>query len=190
MGSGPVVAAVSKPWYDDLPMPGVVRGCPPGSVCKVQVHAPALFITNCTRHSIENDYNSSVSVVDVFDGILAPPLRNDALIIQPSLVLGEHESVNLVTGYATGEGCATTLHYSICTLEAGIGEYTLFVEHGHATVDKQSSLKPGFVAFANNTATNHTWVPNLGNPSTLGGVVAQVNKRFNMVVFYQTTHGK
>ena len=171
-------------------MPGVVRGCPVGSVCKVQVQAPALFPTNCARYSIENDYNTPISFTDVFAGTTAPPLKSDAFILQPSLLLGERESVNLITGYSTGENCVMTLNYSICTLEAGIGEYTMFVENDHARVDEESSLKPGFVAFANNTAVNHTWVPGLGNPSTLGGVVAKMFARYNMVAFYQRSGGK
>lgn len=88
----------------------------------------------------------------------------------------------------SGEDCSGVLNYSICSLEAGIGEYS-FTAHrdGSATLDPESALRPKFVAFANNTAVNHDFNKNARDyVSTLGGVVAMVAHRYNAYLFYYT----
>ena len=69
------------------------------------------------------------------------------------------------------------------------GEYDATVdEKGYTTLD--STLAPRFLALANNTVVNHTFVLDERlHPSTLGGIVYSAWQRFSVVVTYYVERG-
>ena len=85
------------------------RGCSAGSLCNAKVKAPALAVASCssrlTKVSFDYIWNTTVSLASVEKAEYAPPTKNVPFLIQPSLVLGEHESINLVTAYSKMPRC-------------------------------------------------------------------------------------
>ena len=123
--SNVVMNPVAGLWLSSAPLHGAIRGCPSTSICKTKVQAPALWPTSCTNHVLPIDTHTILNTYDIVTVRYAPPLDQDLFLIDISLdVAGEHEAINLVTGYATKNGgCNYTLNYTICTLRSAIGEY-------------------------------------------------------------------
>lgn len=104
-------------------------------------------------------------------------------MIGATLVREENEWINVITGHWVGDNCKGALHVTTCALSAGIGEYEVFVNENEITVDPDSLLRPGFVAFANNTAAdNKFW-------STLGGIVGVFSSWYEVIDFAYTREG-
>ena len=99
----------------------------------------------------------------------APPLYTLTFLIDISLELDEKEHINLITGYGSSHNCTGTFNYTICTLDAAIGEYNVTVTENKVTLD---SGLPRIVAIANNTRVNRKWdKAENWYPSTVAGIV-------------------
>ena len=177
---------VTRAWYDQSPLYGVVRGC--NGTCKAKIRAPALFPTTCKTHLVPLNYRGQFKTRPVIEQVVAPPLEHDAFLIAPSLLVGQRETVNLITGFSTQKHCEGTLNYSICTLEAGIGEYEVTVDHDK--IPMETLPTPTLVTLANNTAVNHTFDQEIqGHHSTLAGIVNVMNVRYASYLFYYPWKG-
>lgn len=157
-----------------------------------------MFATKCTSNRTFTNFQTPFNLTGTFNDF-GPPLENDAFIVDFNLVLRDQEAANLITGYWTGQDCSGFQNLTICTLEAGIGEYTFTTYRDNSSVlDHASALLPKFIAFANNTLVNYTSDPglnytsnsgSLGHLSTLGGLVALVRDRYNLVVYLHEDEG-
>ena len=120
------------------PLPGVVQGC--NESCKVKLKAPALFPTNCTLHhnpiNPRGHFNKSGNLST--NTFIAPPFDHDGFFVQPNLLVDERKTINLITGYS--ESCLGGLHWSICTLKFGIGEYEIEAKNNKIIMHSLSSL--------------------------------------------------
>ena len=173
-------------WYKDAPLSGIVRGC--DKKCKAKVKAPALATTSCTTKSMPVNYSEPVDIHTEYSNVpWAAPLDHYGFLIDTSLILGEHESINLITGYQQSKACSGIFNYTICTLESAVGEYD--VELDGDTL----SLAPGpptIIALANNTRVNHEWdQAKQWNPSTLAGIVSYAYLKYSVIVSYFEEHG-
>ena len=113
-------------------------------------------------------YNTTLGL----DGVTAPPLGSNYFFVSMNLLLQDRyrEKLDIISGYATVDSdCNGILNYTTCEFVAGIGEYEVTVKDNKVVMT--SEMSPSFVALANNTAVNNTWVPALqGHPSTLSGL--------------------
>ena len=92
---------------------------------------------------------------------IAPPLNQDVFLIDSALLLGQRETINLVTGFASlTPDCEGVLNYSICTLEPAIGSYEIEI-HGQ-DISLQNLRTPGLVALANNSEVDYNFDKYLG----------------------------
>jgi hypothetical protein len=176
----------SKPWFEDVTVPGIIHGCP--GVCNATVKAPALAQTVCTRHDIPVNYTTPVNLSTMFSSSVAPPLDRNSFLISGGLLLGDHERLNLITAFAETEACVGELEMTVCTLEPAIGEYDVEVDHGKVTLLDAS---PRIIALANNTKVDRTW-DDAGSyyPSTLGGVSALTYIRYESAVSWFVIDGE
>lgn len=143
----------------------------------------------CKTHSVPFAVSSHVNLDAWSAATIAPPLDSNALMVDVSLVLGEHESINLITGHTITDGnCTGVFTYTICTLESAIGLYDIVIEGNE--INMQDVPAPTLVALANNTAVNHTEFASANAyPSTLGGIVALMFERWDAYVFFYRQSG-
>lgn len=97
---------------------------------------------------------------------------------------GEREKINLITGYSTAGGdCKDAfLNYTICTLEAVIGDYDALVEHSKVKMNYLGT--PELVELIDN-AVNHTHDHHIdAHLSTLAPVVYLVEKWYEGLVAF------
>ncbi len=64
----------------------------------------------------------------------APPLDQNAFMTSTSLVLGERESLNVITGYATVDDCVGSFNYTVCELQSAVGQYEVAVSGNDTTL--------------------------------------------------------
>lgn len=169
---------------NSAPIPGAVSGCPGG--CQAKIRAPALFPFACKVHEVSSDVHIqyNVSAAQAFD--IAAPLAAQGLVINPSLLTGPDEAINLITGFATlDDDCTGTFRWKVCSFVPGIGEYSVLIQNDNIIMTDLAN--PEFVAYANNSATDHTWsTAELAYPSTLGGVAALVIVLWESFAAYYT----
>ena len=117
-------------------------------------------------------------------GRTAAPLNQLVYLIDLSLVVsGDHEVINMITGYGTVDDCEGTLNFTVCTLESGIGQYE-FEVHGQ-DIPLDDFEAPTIIALANNTAVNRTWDNAMGgHPSMLADFVAIAYTRWDASFVY------
>lgn len=161
-------AVYNKAWFQDEMVPGIVSGC--DGVCEVTIKAPAFAQTTCTTRDIPVDYAAPGSIAGLQSYLIAPPLSQYGFIVTGGLLLGDHERMNLITGYSDVINCAGAFHMDVCTLEPAIGEYDIVVDHGKVIVGDKP---PRIVDLANNTAVIHEWDDSKGlYPSTIAGITS------------------
>lgn len=115
----------SVEFFRNQSIPGVVHGCPTGHTCKAKIRAPAFATTACVSHVIPVDYWAPLKDlmnIEHWTGY-APPMSTLSFMVDISMILGEDESINLITGYGTNHNCSGVFNYTICTLKSAIGEY-------------------------------------------------------------------
>ena len=159
---------LTKAWfYEEAPLEGVVRGCP--DKCTAKLTAPALSVSSCKSHQIPVDFN--VPWNNSVSSNYRPTLGQQDFFISNVLMLGENESINLVTGNAWTKDCKGVLNYTACTLESAIGEYDISIEHDLATLDNESVARPNILGLSKNVRVNYTTDPQFKmHVSTLGGI--------------------
>lgn len=167
------ITQVGQPYWLEAPLPAFISGCS-GERCKAKVKGPALAVTSCTSRYVSINQAvilaNQLSLESVEKAEYAPPINQMPFLIQPSLVLGEQESINLVTASAEMPGCIGTLNMTSCNLVSAIGEYSVTIRGGIVTLDKP--IKPRILAFANNTQVARRVDPKWNfYPSTLAGIV-------------------
>ena len=156
---------LSAAWLTEAPMKGFVQGCK--SKCKAKLRAPALAVTACTTKLMPVNYTQTYAFPPYN---LAAPLDRNAFILDTAILLDTHESINLISAHATVNDCAGTLSFTICTLDAAVGEYDVLIDNDIVTL--ASPGVPNIIALANNTQIGawdevHRW-----HPSTLAGIAA------------------
>lgn len=112
-----------KPWAKDRTVPGTIKGC--DEICTTTILAPALAQTVCDRREIPVNFSRPGGVEVMLNPSLAPPLEHIGFMVSGNLVLGERETLTLITAYSdvtTGD-CVGNMYMDICTLESAIGEY-------------------------------------------------------------------
>lgn len=169
----PLEAYLSRKWLRDEPLVGVTRGCH-GS-CKGKLIAPALAATACETHLIPVNYSTPGNIDEISNItflLIAPPLNRQAFMVQPSLVEGVNETINIVTGFTTNSGCVGHLNYTACTLQSAIGEYDISINDDKVTLD--AAGHPKILALANNTKADHEGVKKGYFRSTLSAVSSQM----------------
>ena len=85
-------------WWAGSPVKGVISGCPAQSTCHAKIKAPTLFPTICNSHQLPLNMKGYMNANLIRARAIAPPLDHDALLIDASLILGEREALNLITG--------------------------------------------------------------------------------------------
>lgn len=173
------ISKVSQPYSLQAPLPAFVSGCP-GELCKAKVKGPALASTSCTSRYIPLNFSANLSNPTSYRALAnadyAPPINQISFLVFPSLVLGERESINLVTAYAEFlPDCTGILNMTSCNLVSAIGEYDVSVRDNTVNLDKP--ISPRILAIANNTQVARRWDPNWKwYPSTLAGIVRQTHE--------------
>ena len=122
-------------------------------------------------------------------GQVIPSLNqyNFVVTMELSIKDEEHESIDLVSGFASDEDCKGTLHWSVCPLQSAIGEYDELIENNAVSL---ISLAPRIVAVANNTAVSHEYFPmKRGCPSTLASVLYLGYVKWNAIAAYYNMNG-
>jgi hypothetical protein len=176
--------AVGSRWFMDAPISGVVRGCP--GVCKAKLRAPALVDTSCTSYLIPVNYTAPTRPGAMESHTRAPLLDKYAFIISTSLLVDQHERINLVTGSSQTKGCVGMFNYTACTLESAVGEYDVTVDGD--TFDLDPPGMPTIVALANNTRVSRDNIT-IHYPSTLAGIVQSAYLKWDSAVLYFTDYG-
>ena len=159
----------------------VVEGCKQ-SKCNAVIRAPALAVTSCRSFEMPVNYSDVGSNSLVAALQKAPPLDYNLFFVATSLVLNEHESINVIAGYAENNpDCSGVLHYTSCDLHSAVGEYNVSIEDN--AIDPKSLSSPNIIALANNTAVNHAIDPaQEKHLSTLGGLVEYFWTKWNTYV--------
>lgn len=161
---------VFGPWVKDTPLSGVVNGCSGG--CRTTLRAPALVPRSCTSHEIPLHLRSDFNTTKVYDGLSAAPFDSYWFTIAFDILLQGGESIIVDTAYATtNRECTGTLNRTTCEFVAGVADYGVTVQDSNIMMDTVEL--ESFVALANNSAVNNTFVPSqYGHTSTLAGIVA------------------
>ena len=164
-----------------LVLPGPVTGC--DTFCTAKIQAPALHKTSCSSYQIEVDYKASTMLPLTQDYSHAVPLNQQLFFISTTIVLGENETMSLISGYSQTTGCSGSLRYTTCLLESAVGEYDVYIDNDPATgiagLRIDNSQEPRILAISNNTAVSadlqrfDEW-----HPSTLGGVAFMVQEKW------------
>ena len=179
-------------WIKNMPISGVVSGCPDS--CKARIRAPALAVTSCKKRSLVANYTLPLDTRNLLTPdytVSAPPLDTFGFLVDVSLILDDQESLNLITGYSRSEDCKGTFEYTICTLQSAVGEYEVLIDHDTVTL---APTDPTIISLANNTLVNRTTISSTHkygdkHPSTLSGVVALASIKYSAAVCYFTTDG-
>ncbi|KAF2484919.1 hypothetical protein BDY17DRAFT_93733 [Neohortaea acidophila] len=171
-------------WINTASLSGLVRGCP--GECRAKIRAPALFPVACKTRRTFSDVRVNFNTSLVPD-TAAPPLEVVGALMQTSVVLSQHEAIDLMTGFATfNEDCTGTFQLQACTFHSGIGEYDVLIQDGDIVMTDLGS--PELVAYANNTATDFTWSKErLAYPSTLAGVSEWMQAGLAAIMFYHVS---
>ena len=93
-----ILQVVAGDWYRGSGIGGVVFGCPDEATFKAKIRAPTLYPTICSSHIVALNYGGAMNINNIVNGDYASPLDHDSLIVDSALILGERESVNLITG--------------------------------------------------------------------------------------------
>lgn len=159
-------AKVAPLWFRDEGLPKFVQGCKGN--CTAKIRAPALTATMCTSHSVTANYTAPISQKMALSNTMSLDMEHMSFLTTTSLLVGDRERVNLVTGHAQVRDCAAQFKYQACTLESAVGEYDISIQDDVVAIDPV----PSIVALANNTVVNNTVQGRAGNhPSTLAGIV-------------------
>lgn len=168
---------ITNQWLSGGSFSGVVQGC--AGVCRAKIRAPAFVPSACTIYELPNAFLEEMDTDSL--GIVAPPMNHAGLVIANTLVVGEHETINIVTEYADTPDCLGNISFHSCNYESAIGEYDVLISHGEVHFESLGS--PKFIAKANNTAVDHGWDATLnGHPSTLAGLAALMFFRWDAYV--------
>ena len=102
----------------------VATGCA-SKQCKAWIRAPAVAETACSSHLLPVNYTQPINLTEFFTNLNAPalPLDQLAFLTSASLVLGDNESIDLITAYVETKECVGTLNITYCSLLSAIGEY-------------------------------------------------------------------
>lgn len=121
----------SVEWFQTKSIVDVVHGCPETNTCQTSVVAPALAATSCTSHQIPVDYWRHLDPDTLRNAYeytkIAPPLDTTAFIVDIALLVDvdEIERINMISGYSVTHNGTGTFNYTVCTLDAAIGEYNV-----------------------------------------------------------------
>ena len=175
----------NKPWFNDHIPSEIINGCQ--GMCTAKVRAPALAQTECTTREIPVNYTAPVNLKNILGPTgVAAPLTQNSFFISPSMILDDHEKINLVTAFAKIESCVGVLYMTMCTLESAIGEYDVTIDNSVITLQETR-----IIAVANNTKVDHTWNNITSSyPSTLGGIVTSAQNRFESWVMDFVSQGQ
>lgn len=166
---------------DNAPLAGVFRGCP--DTCEAKLKAPALAEMACNSQLIPVNYTDIPYIKDnAIEDQKPPALNTDQFIISIGLVLGaEKESLNLVTAYpiySDADYGVGHLNMTACTFDSAIGEYTVEIADGKATL--VDAANPVIIALANNSAVDPV-VSGGVRQSTLAPIVELGWERFETI---------
>ena len=178
---------INKPWLFDTPLVNVVLGCP--GTYRAKLRAPALSVESCKSHSTPVNYKATTNIQAQNMGQVISSLNQYAFLVTMGLSVQdeEHESIDLVSGFADVEDCKGTLHWSACTLQSAIGEYDVQIQNNAVSLE---SLAPRIVAIANNTAVSHEYHPMKGSyRSTLASVIYLGYVKWNAIAAYYNING-
>ena len=176
-----------QPWIEDRTVPGIVQGCE--GICTAAIEAPAFAQTACSRRQIPVNYSMPGGLKNMNNPTLAAPLYRTGFMVSGNLVLGEHETLTLITIYSNVESntCVGEMYMDICTLASAIGEYEVTINNGVVLLNDGL---PRIVALANNTQVDHGFNQNQAyHPSTLGGMWSYFTTQYASVVTYYYYQG-
>lgn len=180
-----LLGQLTKLWYHNQSLPGIVQGCP-GS-CKAKLLAPALAVVDCKSQVIPVDYNVVITNFNV-TADTPFPLTNQAFKVNLDLVVdGEQETIDIITAVSHTKGCVGSLNQTVCTLRSAVGEYDVQIEND--IVFLSDTAEPSIVTVAENAPVNHTAIDG-SHSSTLAAIVMMLVAEWTSYVVYRDGNGQ